>query len=153
VSSHSTGRGPLYYVGAVALLAAMAVDAAAVAGRHLGIPVLGSLEIVQALILVAASSALVSATLAGKHAAVRLLLNRLNPTAGARLRRLNALLCVVFLVMLVAGTAWIAADLRDSHEQSELLHIPYMPLRLICLASLSLAATILMLRALGRRDP
>jgi TRAP-type transport system small permease protein len=146
------GRGPLFYVGACALLGAMAVDAAAVAGRHLGIPLLGSLEIVQALILIASSSALVSATLANKHAAVHLLINRVPPSAKRWLKRLNAMLSVVFLVMLAVGTAWIASDLWNGHEQSELLHIPYAPLRIVCLAALLLAAAVLIPKIVRQRE-
>lgn len=131
----------------------MAVDAIAVVGRHLGVPLLGSLEIVQAMILIAASSALVSATRANKHAAVHLLLDRVNPAARSWLYRINALLCMAFLGLLAAGTAWIASDLRDAHEQSELLHISYVPLRMICLAALVLAAVVLLVRNLGRRHP
>jgi len=145
-------RGPLFYVGAAALLAAMSVDAIAVAGRHLGIPFLGSLELVQALILVAASSAVVCATLAEKHAAVHLLLDRVAPATKLWMRRCNAVLCVLFLAMLAVGTGWIASDLWGAHEQSELLHIPYAPLRLICLTALVLAASALIPKIFRRRD-
>ena len=131
----------------------MAVDAIAVVGRHLGVPLLGSLEIVQAMILIAASSALVSATRADKHAAVHLLLNRVPAAARPWLQRINALLCAVFMGLLAAGTAWIASDLRNAREQSELLHLPYAPLRLICLAALALATVTLLLRIPGRRAP
>jgi TRAP-type C4-dicarboxylate transport system permease small subunit len=147
-----SGRGPLFYVGSCALLGAMAVDAAAVVGRHLGIPLLGSLEIVQALILIAASSAVVSATLANKHAAVHLLINRVSAPAKLWMKRINSILGVIFLLMLAAGTAWIARDLWGEHEQSELLHIPFAPLRIACLVALVLAAAILVRGLFGRRD-
>jgi TRAP-type transport system small permease protein len=134
------------------LLAATAVDAAAVAGRHLGVPILGSLEIVQALILVASASAVVCATLADKHAAVNLLVNRVSPSARHWMRRVNAILCVLFLLLLACGTGWIASDLWGGHEQSELLHIPYAPLRILCLVALVLAAGTLVPRIFRRRD-
>lgn len=142
----------IYFVGAAALLAAMLVDAAAVAGRHLGIPLLGSLELVQALILVASSSAVVCATLADKHAAVHLLLNRVPVSVRHWMKRINSLLCVVFLLLLACGTGWIASDLWGAHEQSELLHVPYAPLRILCLLAMVLAAGALIHRIFRRRD-
>jgi TRAP-type C4-dicarboxylate transport system permease small subunit len=147
------GRGPLFYVGAIALLLAMAIDAAAVAGRHLGVPLLGSLELVQAMMLLASSSALVSATLANKHAAVHLLIDRLGPATRQRMKRVNSLLTLVFLSLLAFGTGWIAMDLWSGHEESELLHIPYAPLRAVCLAALLLAAAALIPRIARRYTP
>ena len=49
-------------VGSAGLLAAMTTDALAVAGRHAGIRLLGSIEIVQACIVVVATSAIVLTT-------------------------------------------------------------------------------------------
>ncbi|HVF17252.1 MAG TPA: hypothetical protein VNA21_10080, partial [Steroidobacteraceae bacterium] len=49
--------GILFYLGAGGLLVAMTIEAIAVAGRQLGIPLLGALEIIQTAILVTASSA------------------------------------------------------------------------------------------------
>lgn len=133
----------VFHCGAAALLLAAGVDVVAVAGRHLGIPLLGSLEIVQALILIASSSALVCATVARKHAAVHILVDRVGPASRGWLQRCSALLCVIFLISLAAGSAWIASDLRGAHEQSELLHIPFAPLRVIsCVALLMTAAAI-----------
>jgi hypothetical protein len=66
----------LFYLGAAALLFAMAVEAIAVLGRHIGVPLWGSIELVQVGILVASSTALLSATLANKHARVRILTDR-----------------------------------------------------------------------------
>ncbi len=56
-------RGPLFYIGAGGLVLAMAAEALAVLGRHAGIPLLGALEIIQACILLMASTAMLSATL------------------------------------------------------------------------------------------
>ena len=66
----------LFYLGAAALLFAMAVETIAVLGRHIGVPLWGSIELVQAGILVASSTAILSATLANKHARVRILTDR-----------------------------------------------------------------------------
>jgi TRAP-type C4-dicarboxylate transport system permease small subunit len=126
----------VFFVGAAALLAAMAVDALAVLGRHLGIPLLGSIELVQAAMLTASSVAMVSATLAEKHAVVHLLIDRLRPPTRAVLARIHAALCALFFAALALGSIWIAYDLRDGHEESEVLRIPYSPLRIISILAL-----------------
>jgi TRAP-type C4-dicarboxylate transport system permease small subunit len=147
-------RGPekwLFRLGAAALLAAVAVDALAVLGRHLGIPLLGSIELVQAAMLTASSAALVSATLAGKQAVVHLLIDHLPPRARAVSLRINAALCAVFFAALAAGSLWVAYDLRDGHEESELLRIPYAPLRVISILAVLAAAAIYAGR-IGRRQ-
>ena len=43
-----TRRGPLFYVGSAGLLGMMVVEATAVIGRHIGVPVMGAIELVQA---------------------------------------------------------------------------------------------------------
>ena len=145
-----TARGPLFYIGACALLLAMAVDAIAVIGRHIGVPLLGSLELVQAAILVASSSALVSATLAGRHASARFLIDRVSPRVRAVMQRSNGILTFVFFLALAVGQIWIAADLWHGHEDSELLHIPYAPLRVTSIVAAVLAALIVLKQTLLR---
>ena len=44
-------RGVLFYVGSAGLLSVMAIEAVAVAGRHLRTPLLGALEMAQAAIV------------------------------------------------------------------------------------------------------
>jgi TRAP-type C4-dicarboxylate transport system permease small subunit len=144
-------RGPtqwLFLVGAAGLLVAMATDAVAVLGRHIGRPLLGSIEVVQAAILLASSAAMVSATLAEKHAVVHLLIDRLQPASRAVLQRLHALLCMVFFAALGAGSIWIALDMRGGYERSELLGIPFAPLRVISILAVFAAAIIYAIRAL-----
>ena len=87
----------LFYVGAAGLLFAIGADALAVLGRHLGIPLLGSIELMQAAILLASSAAIVLATVANKHAVVHLLIDRLSPRRRAMMERVHALLSAVFL--------------------------------------------------------
>jgi TRAP-type C4-dicarboxylate transport system permease small subunit len=141
----------LLTLGSAALLFAMSVDALAVLGRHLGIPLLGSIEMVQAAILVASSVAVVAATIADKHAVVHLLIQRVGPRTRAILARIHALLCVVFFLALAAGSVWIAYDLRGGYEQSELLGIPYAPLRIVSILSMLAAAAIYLAQLLKRR--
>jgi TRAP-type C4-dicarboxylate transport system permease small subunit len=140
----------LYRLGGSALLFAMGADAVAVLGRHLGIPLLGSIEMVQAAMLVASSMAVIAATLAEKHAVVHLLVGRLRPATQSKLARLHSFLCFVFFAALTYGSVWIALDLRGGHEESELLRIPYAPLRIICI--LAMLAVALIFAALIRRN-
>jgi TRAP-type C4-dicarboxylate transport system permease small subunit len=142
----------LFYLGAAALLFAVAVDAIAVIGRHIGKPLLGSIELMQASILVAASVAIVSATLVDKHAVVHLLIDRLSPRARALMDRFHAALCAIFFFALAAGSIWIAHDLRRGNEESELLHIPYVPLRVISIVSVAAVALIYAARIAKRRE-
>jgi TRAP-type transport system small permease protein len=155
VSSEPKPRGPeawAFYVGATALLFAMATDALAVLGRHLGIPLLGSIELVQAAILLVSSAAIVSATMAEKHAVVHLLLDRLSPRTRALMLRIHAGLCALFFLALCIGSVWIAFDLRNGHEESELLGIPYAPLRLIAILA-TFGAALICLRRVAARTP
>jgi TRAP-type C4-dicarboxylate transport system permease small subunit len=148
-----TARGPLFYLGAGALLIAMAVDAVAVAGRHIGLPLLGSLELVQAAILLASSSALVSATLARRHASARFLVDRVSPRLRAVMQHISGILTFLFFAALAAGQVWIAAELWYGHEDSELLHIPYAPLRIASVAAVILTALIVLKQILVRPRP
>lgn len=137
--------GWLFYLGAAGLLLAMAVDAVAVVGRHIGWPLLGSIELVQAAILVASSTAMLSATLAGKHATVHMLMDRLSVGPRAVLQKIHAFLCALFFLALACGGIWIASDLWHGYEESEVLHIPFMPLRVISIiAVLGVALTFVL---------
>jgi TRAP-type transport system small permease protein len=157
VDGRQAASGPaawLFYLGAAALLFAMSADAIAVLGRHIGLPLLGSIELVQVAMLVASSAAIVSATLAEKHAVVHLLIDRLSPILQARMQRIHAGLCAIFFILLAAGSIWIAYDLWGSFEESEILKIPYAPLRIISIAAVVAVALIYLRRiARNRMDP
>jgi hypothetical protein len=124
----------------------MLVGTASVLARHLGIALAGDVEVMRAAILVTASVALLSSTLAYRHASVHLLTDRLPISLGAHLSRAGALLSALLFLALAAGLAWIMLDLRHAHEQSDILHIPYAPLRWINLAALLGAAVASALR-------
>lgn len=141
--------GPLFYIGAAALLLAMAVETIAVLGRHAGIPLLGSLEIIQACILLMASAAMLSATMNSGHATVTLLTNRVGGRARRMLNGFAGLLCALFFTGLTAGALWLAVESWHEHEQSELLHIPFRPLRIVSLVAAG-AIAIVFLRDLWR---
>lgn len=149
----SRSRKALVVFGGVALLLAVATDGLAVIGRHVGMPLLGSIEVVQAAVLVVSSVALVIATLDRRHAVVHLLVNRLGERPKARIERAgHALGALLFLAFLI-GSGWIALDMRGGHEESELLRIPYAPLRLVELAGLAAVAIICLIQAIRGRRP
>jgi TRAP-type C4-dicarboxylate transport system permease small subunit len=129
------GEKWLIYLGSTALLFAMVVDAIAVLGRHIGLPPSGSIELIQAAILVASSTAILSATLAKKHAKVRILVDRLEGSFRIWLQRVQAVFCALFFGALTVGSIWIFLDLQGGFEESEVLHIPYAPLRIVCIIS------------------
>ncbi len=144
--------GPLFYVGGAALLATVAIIAIGVIARHLGRTLTGSLELAQATILIASSCSLVAATLAQRHASVHLLVDRVAPGARAGLTWISRLLGALFFMLLAAGAIWIASDLWNGHEESEVMHIPYAPLRIISIAAVLGAAGVLLAQlAAGRR--
>jgi TRAP-type C4-dicarboxylate transport system permease small subunit len=143
-------RNLLVAVSGGALLFAVAVDALAMVGRQVRIPFIGSIEIVEALVLFAAGGALIIATLDGAHARVNLLLERMPTFWRARVEQVHALFAVLFFTALLTGTLWIAIDLWHGHEESELLHIPYRPLRIATVACLAVLL-VLSVRRLSRR--
>lgn len=154
-TSDATARpprlSPLFYIGAAGLLIAMAVEAVAVAGRQLGIPLHGAIEIIQAAILLTASVSMVSATLAKSHAVVRLVITRLPTTPKRRLQRFADLLAAVFFAALAVAAIWLAIEHWGAHEESELLHLPFRPLRAVVCLALIVIAAVFAYRAFAQR--
>ena len=140
-------HGPLFYVGAGALLIVMAVETVAVIGRRIGWPLLGAIEIIQAAILIAASAAAVSATLNQAHATVHLLTDRLPHNIKQWLLRFDSLLSALFFAGLTVATVWLAMDFWNAHEESELLHISFRPLRAVTALATAAIAIIFLYRA------
>ena len=145
-------RDALVWLAGGALLVAVAVDVLAMIGRQIQVPLIGSIELVETAVLFAASGGLIIATLDRAHARVNLLLGRLPAIWRARFRRLHALAAVLLFAALLAGSVWIAADLWHGHEESELLQIPYRPLRVAAALTLG-GLLVLAVLALVRRDP
>ncbi len=145
--------GLLFYVGSAGLLCMMLVEAAAVVGRHVGIPVMGALEIVQVAIVPAACAGMLIATLRGAHAAVHLLTDRVPPDTRRWIDRAGAILAGLFFAALCAGGAWLAVEYWNSYEQSEVLHLSFRPLRVLVAATSAALAVAFVYTALraGRR--
>jgi len=131
-------------LGALGMLGAMACEALAVLGRHVGLPLLGSLEIVEACIVLMACASLVGTTLERGHASVHILTEHLSERTRRGLALFTNLLCALFFACLLIGSLWIEADLWHGAEQSELLGIPIAPLRLLwCTTALGLSGAFL----------
>ena len=145
-----TGR-VLVVAGGVALLVAMAVDAVAVIGRHVGLPLLGSIEAVQAAVLLSGAISLLLATLGATHARVHLLVDRLSPRVRDVLHRGGLLLGALLFTALLVASLWIARDLWHGHEESELLRLPYRPLRVFTVLATASVALGFLAAALARR--
>jgi hypothetical protein len=132
----------LIWAGGAALLAATAIDTAAVIGRQVGFAIHGAIELIQAAVLVAGSLALIAATVANNHARVRILverMGRMRPTV----EQAGEVLTIVFLAALLTGSAWLSFDLWHSHEISEIAGVPWRWLRLF--ANVALLVMILVL--------
>jgi TRAP-type transport system small permease protein len=141
----------LVAIGGGALLIAMGADALALMGRNLGVPLLGSIEIVQAAVLISSAIAMLIATVAGMHARVHLLVARASPPQRRILETLALIASAVFFLALAAGSLWIAHDMWSGGEESELLHLPYRPLRLFTVLAMLAVAIAFAVRALSRR--
>jgi TRAP-type C4-dicarboxylate transport system permease small subunit len=137
-------RTAMIWAGGAALVAATVVDTVAVVGRQAGFAVHGSIELMQAAVLIAGSLALVAASAAGSHARVRLVIERLGQ-GRSWFEAVSELLTAVLLAALLAGSVWLAIDLWHSHEVGEITGIPWRWLRLF--VNFALAAMIVI--ALG----
>lgn len=118
-----------YLLGSAGLLGATAVDSVAVAGRHLGFTILGSIELVQAATVLTATSAMVVATAVGAHASVHIVTQRLPERGRLRLARWAGLLGALLFLAIAAGSFWVAAEMWPGFEQTEILAIPIRWLR------------------------
>lgn len=133
-------RHALVWLGGAALVAATATDTLSVIGRQVGWPVHGAIEMIQAAVLISGGLSLVLATVAGNHARVHFVLDRLSEGTRAVAQRLCDLAVALFFTALLIGAVWIAADLWNGHEMSELIGVPWVALR--AFANLCLAAVV-----------
>jgi TRAP-type C4-dicarboxylate transport system permease small subunit len=135
-------RGVLFYVGAAGLLAVMVIEVIAVIGRHIRVPLLGALELAQAAIVPAACASMIIASMTGAHAAVHLVTERMPEPLRHSLSPLSAILSGVFFSGLAVASCWLTHEFWDSFEETDVLHIPFRPLRLIvsaCAVALALS--------------
>lgn len=130
----------LLVLGSAGLLIAMAADAVAVLGRHVGFTLPGSLELFQVAAAVALSAAILLASLNDRHAAVDLMTNRASPRLRRTLFRSGRLALALIFALLCAGSIWVSADLWGTGEKTEVLSIPLRPFRLCWILCSGLAA-------------
>lgn len=133
----------IIWTGGIALLAATLIDTVAVIGRHVSLPLIGSIELMQAAVLVSGSIAILVATMEGTHARVKLVVDRLGPGKRRLADRFSDLLTLAFFAAILAGTGWLAWDLRKAHEVSELLGVPWSAMRLVAGLCLLAACAVL----------
>lgn len=131
------------WVGGLSLLAAALIDTGSVLARNLATSIHGSIEAIQVAVLIAGALGLVIAVASHTYARVHLLNDRLSPSTKLWMDRAVALLVAIFFLCLLAGSAWIAADLWHGQEASEVIGVPWLWLRLF--ANLCFAAAILVL--------
>ena len=123
----------------------------AVIGRGLGVPLLGSIELIQACVVLAASASLVGATLGASHATMHVLVEQLRPRVRRALSRTAQWLSALFFAWLSAGSIWVAAELSSGLESTELLRLPIAPLRWFFCASALLASLLFGVNAVRPR--
>jgi len=123
-------RAILLGIGAAGMLVAMASDALAVLGRHVGFTLPGSIELFQVAAVVALSMAILLASLNDRHAAVDLLVGRASPRTARVLFLIGRLALTLAFTLLCAGSIWVSADLWSTHEMTEIRAIPLRPFRL-----------------------
>lgn len=141
------------WTGGIALVTAASLNVLAVIGRHTGLPLKGAIELVQVGVLVAGSLALVMATLARNHARVHLILDRLTGTRRVVADRICTALSIVFYLLLLSGSLWLARDLWGSQEVSELLDVPWRWMRGFLNAALVVVIALLVRQLTERAKP
>jgi TRAP-type C4-dicarboxylate transport system permease small subunit len=135
-----------YALGAGGLTLAAASDTIAVAGRHLGLHLLGSIELTQTGIVFLGAGAMLYATLEGHHASVHMLTSQLRPSTAQMLARVMAVVSACVFLAIAVGSFQVASDLWHGFEETELLRIPIRWLRALWLVA-SLAIALIFLRA------
>jgi len=125
----NAARTMMIWTGGIALIIAAALNLLAVIGRHTGLPLKGAIELVQVVVLIGGSLALVAATLGRNHARVHLILDRLTGSNRDVAEWICTALSILFYLMLLVGSCWLAADLWGSQEVSELVGVPWRAMR------------------------
>ena len=144
-------KGFLIWSGGAALLAATLLDVLGMLGRHLGVPLHGVIELIQPAVLYAGCIGLLLASLAGRHATVNLLADRLPARGKAMAALLEDIATVVFMAALLAGSVILALDLWSGHEVGELTGVPWRWMRgVVNVTLIALIGLVLVRRMRGR---
>ncbi|OHD00373.1 MAG: hypothetical protein A3H25_09800 [Sphingomonadales bacterium RIFCSPLOWO2_12_FULL_63_15] len=143
----------MIWTGGVALIIAAALNLLAVIGRHTGLPLKGAIELVQVVVLIGGSLALVAATLGRNHARVHLILDRLTGSNRDVAEWVCTALSILFYLMLLGGSCWLAADLWGSQEVSELVGVPWWAMRAFLNITLVVIIALLVRQLVEGRRP
>jgi TRAP-type C4-dicarboxylate transport system permease small subunit len=133
--------------GCCALLATTVIMVLSVIGRHTQIPLPGSVEIIEVLIVIVASTSLLVATVQNTHASAKLFIDRLSPTLRHVVEKCGYLFGACFSLALLVGNVWLILDYWPVTEASHLLSIPIIPFRVL-LSTILFIITLLLLRRL-----
>lgn len=131
-------------LGAIGLLAVMLLVSLSVVGRHLSIPVPGSIEIAEMLIAVIASASFIFATFQNKHAIARLLIDHVSARTHDILEKLATFFSIVLCFTLSYGSMWLIIDVWNLFEETPLLLIPIVPFRIFWFAATFIAGLFLL---------
>jgi TRAP-type C4-dicarboxylate transport system permease small subunit len=118
------------WLGGLALLAAAMIDTCAVAARNANMGFHGSIELIQAAVLIAGAIGLVVAVGSRTYARVHLLTERVSAGGKIWMERVATLMVATFFLCILGGSAWIAADLWGGQELSEVMGVPWRWMRL-----------------------
>ncbi len=118
------------FFGACALFGTMILISISVLGRHLNTPLPGSVEIVEVLILIVASTGILFATTEKSHASAKIFIDRLGPKTKIVAEKFGILLGVCICLVICLSNIWFLFDVWQTHEASHLLGIPIVPFRL-----------------------
>lgn len=132
----------LAIVGGIALMTAMAVDVTAVIMRQIGWRLFGSIELVQAAVVISAATGMVLATVYRTHAIVHVVVENLSDRPKRIMLRVANLFAALMFAALATGIGWTVLLHWGDFEQSELLGIPYTPLRIILTVACATIAVI-----------
>ena len=149
----NAARTMMIWTGGVALIVAAALNLLAVIGRHTGLPLKGAIELVQVVVLIGGSLALVAATLGRNHARVHLILDRLTGSNRDVAEWVCTALSILFYLMLLGGSCWLAADLWGSQEVSELVGGPWWAMRAFLNITLVVIIALLVRQLMEGRRP
>jgi len=131
------------FLGACALLGTMLLIAISVLGRHLNIPVPGSVEIVEMLILVVAATGILFATTEKSHASAKIFIDRLSPKAKQITEKFGIVLGICICAVICLSNCWLLIDVWHAHEASHLLGLPIVPFRLFFIFTMATTTIVL----------
>lgn len=141
------------WVGGLSLLGAALIDTGSVLARNLATSIHGSIELIQVAILIGGALGLVIAVASRTYARVHLLTDRLSDAGKSRMDRFAALAVAAFFLCILAGAGWIAADLWNGQELSEVMGVPWRWMRLFANLCFAAAVIILLRHIFGRKKP